>query len=83
MNNIAIRSPAPTVAKIFAGMKMVEERKNVRDEYEPGGANYAGWGGGGNRGCGGGGHQNQHQQQQQPSRQKLGRKAAGMSTSVC
>ena len=85
VDNIAIRSPAPTVAEIFARMKMLEERQNARDEFEHGEANYAGRGGGGNRGLGEGGHQNQHQHQQQhqPSRQKLGGKAAGMSTSVC
>ena len=42
MDNIAIRSPAPTVAEIFAGMKMLEERQNARDEAEHGEANYAG-----------------------------------------
>ena len=65
----------------FAGVKMLEERQNARDEAEHGEANYAGRGGGGNRGFGGGGHQ--HQQQQQPLRQKPGAKGAGMATSVC
>ena len=46
VDNIAIRSPAPTVAEIFAGMKMHEERQNARDEAEHGEANYAGRGGG-------------------------------------
>ena len=81
VDNIAIRSRAPTVAEIFAGMKMLEERQNAKDEAEHGETNYAGRGGGGNRGFGGGGHQ--HQQEQQPLRQKLGAKVAGMATSVC
>ena len=63
VDNIAIRNPAPTVAEIFAGMKMLEERQNATDEFEHGEANYAERGGGGNRGFGGGGHQNQHQHQ--------------------
>ena len=42
--------------EIFAGMKMLEERLNARDEAEHGEANYDGRGGGGNRGFGGGGH---------------------------
>ena len=57
VDNIAIRSPAPSVAKIFAGMKMLEERQNAGDEAEYGEANYAGRGGGVNRGFDGGGHQ--------------------------
>ena len=81
VDNIAIHSPAPTVAEIFARMKMLEERQNARDEVEHGEVNYVGRGGGGNRGFGGGGHQ--HQQQQQPLRQKFGAKVGGMSTSVC
>ena len=39
-DNIAIRNPAPTVVEIFAGMKMLEERQNARDELEHGEANY-------------------------------------------
>ena len=80
VDNIAIRSPAPTVAKIFAGMNMLEERENARDEYEHGEANYAGRGGGENRGFGGGNEQNQHEQSSRP---KFGGKAAGASTSEC
>ena len=72
VDNIAIRGPAPTIAEIFAGMKMLKERQNARDEAEHGEANYAGRGGGGNLGFGGGGHQ--HQQQQQPLRQNSVRK---------
>ena len=55
VDNIAIRSPAPIVAEIFASV--LEERQNARDELEHGEANYAGRGGGANRGYGGG---NQH-----------------------
>ena len=85
VDNIAIRSRAPTVAEIFAGMKMLAERQNARDEFEHGEANYAGRGGGGNRGFGGGNQQNQHQnhQHQQSSRPKFGGKATGASTSEC
>ena len=36
VDNIAIRSPAPTIAEIFAGMKMLEERQNAWDEAEHG-----------------------------------------------
>ena len=61
VDNIAIRSSAPTVAKFFAGMKMLEERQNARDEFEHGEANYAGRGGGGNRGFVGGYQQNRLQ----------------------
>ena len=44
VDNIAIRSPAPSVAEILAGMKMLEERQNARDEAEHGEANYGGRG---------------------------------------
>ena len=37
-----MRMPPPTVADIFTGMKIIEERQNVRDESEHGEANYAG-----------------------------------------
>ena len=46
----------PTVQDIFAGMRVLEERQNVRDEREHGEAHYAGRpGGGGARGGGAGG----------------------------
>ena len=56
VDNIAIRGPAPTVAEIFVGMKMLEEGQNAKDEVEHGKARYGGRGGGGNRGFGEGGH---------------------------
>ena len=85
VDNIAIRIPAPTVAEIFAGMKMLEERQNARDESKHGEANYAGRRGGGNRGYGGGNqHQNhQNHQNQQLSRPNFGGKTSGASNSEC
>ena len=56
VDTISMRMPPPTVADIFAGMKIIEERQNVRDEAEHGEANYARRFVGGYRGAGGGGH---------------------------
>ena len=54
VDTIALRQPAPTVAEIFAGMKILEERQNARDEAEHGEANYASKAAGGHRGAVGG-----------------------------
>ena len=51
VDTIALRPPAPTVAEIFANMKMMEERQNVRDEAEHDEVNYAGRAAGGQRGA--------------------------------
>ena len=59
VDTIALRQPAPTVAEIFAGMKMLEERQNARDKAEHGEANYAGKAAGGHRGVVGGVNQRQ------------------------
>ena len=42
VDTISMRMPPPTVADIVVGMKIIEERQNVRDESEHGEANYAG-----------------------------------------
>ena len=55
VDTISMRMPPPTIADIFGGMKIIEERQNVRDESEHGEANYAGRFGGGNSVAGGGG----------------------------
>ena len=66
VDTISMRMPAPTVAEIFAGMKFMEERQNVRDEIEHGEANYVGRAGSG-RGAGGV-QQYRHQRHQQSDR---------------
>ena len=59
VDTIALRQPAPTVAEIFASMKMLEERQNAKDEAEHGEANYAGKAARGHRGVVGGVNQQQ------------------------
>ena len=77
VDTISMRMPPPTVADIFAGMKIIEEWQNVRDESEHGEENYAGRFGGGNRVAEEGGQQ----QQQHLARQATKNKA--MAATIC
>ena len=54
MDNYANHTPAPTADVIFAGMKVLEERNEARQDVEHGEATYASWGTGGCNGGGGG-----------------------------
>ena len=72
VDTIALRQPLPSVADIFAGMKMLEERHNARDEHEYGEANFVGRASGG---------QQLHQQLHQQQKSKL--KLPPLSTAIC
>ena len=74
-----MRLRAPSVAEIFAGMKLVEERRNVRDKSEHGEANYAGKARDGRGPVGG----QQYQQQQQLGRQNVAAKAKALTNAIC
>ena len=67
VDTIALRQPPPSVANIFAGMKMLEERHNARDEHEYGEANFAGRVSGG----------------QQPHQQQKLKLKLPLSTAIC
>ena len=72
MDTIALRQPLSSIADIFAGMKMLQERQNARDEHEYEETNFFGRAGGG-----------QQLHQQEKSKLKLKFKLPPLSIAIC